>query len=55
MAQGIVDETLSLAGPAAVRHADAAAAMASAEQEIARRGLVVAVTGMFYSAAGRGP
>ncbi len=49
MAQGIVDETLSLAGPAALRRADAAAAMASAEQEIARRGLVVAVTGMFYA------
>ena len=49
MAQGIVDETLSFAGAAAVRRADAAAAMASAEQEIARRGLVVAVTGMFYA------
>jgi len=49
MAQGIVDETLSFAGPAALRHADAAAAMASAEQEIARRGLVATVTGMFYS------
>jgi outer membrane protein TolC len=49
MAQGIVDETLSFAGPAAVRRANAAAAMASAEQEIARRGLVVAVTGMFYA------
>jgi outer membrane protein TolC len=49
MAQGIVDETLSVAGPAALRRADAAAAMASAEQEIARRGLVVAVTGMFYA------
>ena len=48
-AQGIVDETLSFAGPAAVRRANAAAAMASAEQEIARRGLVVAVTGMFYA------
>ncbi len=49
IAQGIVDETLSLAGPASVRHADAAAAMASAEQEIARRGLVVTVTSLFYS------
>ena len=48
MAQGIVDETLGIAGAAAVRQANAAAAMASAEQEIARRGLVVAVTGMFY-------
>jgi len=49
MAQGVVDETLSLAGPAAMRRADAAAAMAVAEQEIARRGLVAAVTGMFYA------
>lgn len=49
MAQGIVDETLSLAGAATVRRADAAAAMAAAEQEIARRGLVAAVTGLFYS------
>ncbi len=36
-------------GAAAVRRADAAAAMAQAEQEIARRGLVAAVTGLFYS------
>jgi outer membrane protein len=49
MAQGVVDETLSLAGPAAVHRADAAAAMARAEEEIARRGLVAAVTGMFYT------
>ncbi len=49
ISQGVVDETLSLAGPAAVRRADAAAAMARAQLEIARRGLVVAVTGLFYS------
>ena len=49
IAQGIVDENLSLAGPAEVRRAGAAAAMAQAEQEIARRGVVAAVTGMFYS------
>ncbi len=49
MAQGIVDETLSVTGLAAVRRADAAAAMASAEQEIARRGLVAAVAGLFYT------
>ncbi len=47
--QGIVNETLGLGPVAAVRHADAAAAMASAEQEIARRGLVAAVTSLFYS------
>ena len=48
IAQGIVDETLSLAGPASVRRADATAAMARAELEIARRGLVATVTGLFY-------
>ncbi len=49
IAQGIVDETLSMTGAAAVHRAQAQAAVASAEQEIARRGLVVAVTGLFYS------
>ena len=49
IAQGIVDETFSLAGAAALHRADADAALASAEQEIARRGLVVAVTGLFYA------
>ena len=48
MAQGIAEETLSVAGLAAVRRADAAAAMARAELEIARRGLVATVTGLFY-------
>jgi outer membrane protein TolC len=48
IAQGAVDETLGLAESAAVRRADATAAMAVAEQEIARRGLVVTVTGLFY-------
>src|SRR5208337_2474353 len=48
-AQVIAEENLSVAGFAGVRHANAAAAMASAEQEIARRGLVVEVTSMFYS------
>lgn len=50
IAQGVVDETLSLSGPAAVRRADAAAAQAAAEQEIARRGLVAGVTTLFYTA-----
>ena len=49
IAQGIAEETLSVTGFAGVHHADAAAAMASAEQEIARRGLVVAITSMFFS------
>ncbi len=48
IAQGIVDETLSLSGLAASRRADAAAAQAAAEQEIARRGLVAGVTVLFY-------
>jgi outer membrane protein TolC len=46
--QGIVDETLSMSGVAAVRKADAAAAMARAQLEIARRGLIAAVTELFY-------
>jgi outer membrane protein TolC len=46
--QGTVNETFGLAGLAGVRRADAAAAMAAAELEVARRGLVAAVTGLFY-------
>ena len=46
--QGIVEETLGFAAPAAVRRANAAAAMARAQLEIARRGLVAAVTSFFY-------
>lgn len=49
IAQGIVDENLGLGQVAEVRRANAAAAAAAAEQEIARRGLVAAVTGMFYT------
>ncbi|HEX4031595.1 MAG TPA: TolC family protein [Terracidiphilus sp.] len=47
--QAWVNETLGLAGAAAVRRADAAAAQAAAEQEIAHRGLIAAVTGLFFS------
>jgi outer membrane protein len=47
--QASINETLGLAGAAAVRRADAAAAQAAAEQEIARRGLAAAVTGLFFS------
>ncbi|HUB29342.1 MAG TPA: TolC family protein, partial [Terracidiphilus sp.] len=50
MAQGVVDETLSLAGAAAVRRAEASAAQAAAEQEIVRRGMVAGVTSLFYTA-----
>ena len=48
ISQGIIDETLSVAGLAAVRRANAADAVAAAELEIARRGLVSTVTGLFY-------
>lgn len=47
--QGSINETVGLAGIAGVRRADAASAMAAAELEVARRGLVAAVTGLFYS------
>jgi outer membrane protein len=47
-AQGIAEEAVGLAGSAAVRRADATAAQAAAEQEIARRGLVAGVTALFY-------
>ncbi len=50
MAQGIFEQTLSMAGPAAVQRADAASALAKAQLEIARRGLVAAVTTLFYTA-----
>ena len=43
VSQASVTETLGLGGLAGVRRADAAAAMAAAELEVARRGLVVAV------------
>jgi outer membrane protein TolC len=46
--QASIDETLGFAGWAGVRRADAAAAMAAAELEVARRGLVVAVTNLFF-------
>lgn len=47
--QASVNETLGLSGWAGLRRADAAAAMAAAELEVSRRGLVAAVTGLFYS------
>jgi outer membrane protein len=46
--QASINETLGLAGAAQLQHADAAAAQAAAELEIARRGLVAGVTGLFY-------
>ncbi|HEY2470968.1 MAG TPA: TolC family protein [Terracidiphilus sp.] len=49
--QGVVNEDIGLAQISAVRRADAAAAMARAELEIARRGLVSTVTGLYYGLA----
>ena len=46
--QGIVDETIGLGQVAGVRLANAAAAVAAAELEISRRGLVAGVSGLFY-------
>jgi outer membrane protein TolC len=46
--QGVFNETLGLAQVADVKRADAAAAVAAAELEVTRRGLVTAVTGLFY-------
>lgn len=46
--QAVVNETLGLGQWAAVRRADAEAARSAAELEIARRGLVSAVTGLFF-------
>jgi len=48
--QGVVNETVGLAQVAEVRSADAAAAVAAAELEVARRGLVAAVSGLYYGA-----
>jgi outer membrane protein TolC len=50
ISQGVVNETLGLGPLAAVRHADAAAARAAAELEVARRGLVSAVTSLYFEA-----
>lgn len=47
--QGIVNETVGLAQVSAVRLADANAARAAAELEVARRGLVNTVVGLYYN------
>ncbi len=47
--QASINDSVGLAGIAQVRRADAAAALAEANLEIARRGLVAGVTGLFYS------
>src|SRR5271168_843794 len=46
--QGVVNETVGLAQFGAVRLADADAARAEAELEIARRGLVLTVVSLYY-------
>ena len=46
--QGVVSETFGLQQVTALAHASAAASVASAELEIARRGLVVTVVGLYY-------
>lgn len=48
MSQAVVNETAGLVQVAGVRRADAVAARAAAELEVARRGLVAAVTGLYY-------
>jgi len=49
--QAVVNETVGLGQLAQVRRADAAAARAAAELEIARRGLKATVTGLYYGLA----
>lgn len=49
--QGIVNETVGLAQVSAIKLADANAARAAAELEIARRGLINTVVGLYYNAA----
>lgn len=49
--QGQIDETLGLGQFAAMRVADANAARAAAELEVARRGLIATVVNLYYSAA----
>jgi outer membrane protein TolC len=49
--QAVVNENIGIAQFSAVTRANAAAAVASAELEIARRGLVSTVTGLYYGLA----
>ena len=48
--QGVFNETVGLSQVAAIRLADANAARATAELEVARRGLVATVVNLFYNA-----
>jgi outer membrane protein len=49
ISQGVVTETIGLAQYSALARADAAAAIATAEMEISRRGLTSTVIGLFYN------
>jgi outer membrane protein TolC len=49
--QAVINENLGLAQLSAVRRADAASALAAAELEIARRGLLATVTGLYFGVA----
>ena len=49
--QAVINETVGLGSLAGVLRSDAAAARAAAELEIARRGLVAAVTSLYYGVA----
>jgi outer membrane protein TolC len=49
VSQGVVNETVGLAGIAEIKRADAAAAFAAAQLEVARRGLVATVVNLYYS------
>ncbi len=50
--QGVFSETLGLGGVATIRLADADAARAAAELEVARRGMVATVVTLFYEVGG---
>jgi outer membrane protein TolC len=52
--QAVFNETLGLAQIAGLHRADAASVLAAAELEISRRGLVAAVTGLYYGLAAAG-
>ncbi len=54
VSQGVFNETLGLAQIGAIRLADANAARAAAELEVARRGLVATVVNLFYSVGSQG-
>ena len=54
VSQGVFNETLGLAQVGAIRLADANAARATAELEVARRGLVATVVNLFYGIGAQG-